>query len=92
LNMVEAVIYFAVIPIFSISYLLFLMVAYKGPTLSDRVLAADVFFYSMAVLFGIMGILLRSPIMTACTVVLVLWAYALDIYIAKYLERGELGD
>mgnify|MGYP001626141979 CR=1 FL=1 len=92
MNMVEAVIYFAVIPIFSISYLLFLMVAYKGPTLSDRVLAADVFFYSMAVLFGIMGILLRSPIMTACTVVLVLWAYALDIYIAKYLERGELGD
>lgn len=92
MNIVEAVIYFAVIPIFSISYLLFLMVAYKGPTLSDRVLAADVFFYSMAVLFGIMGILLRSPIMTACTVVLVLWAYALDIYIAKYLERGELGD
>lgn len=92
MNIVEAVIYFVVIPIFSISYLLFLTVAYKGPTLSDRVLAADVFFYSMAVLFGITGILLRSPIMTACTVVLVLWAYALDIYIAKYLERGELGD
>jgi multicomponent Na+:H+ antiporter subunit F len=92
LNVVEVVIYFIVLPVFSISYLLYLLVAYRGPTLSDRVLAADVFFYSTTILFGAIGILLGSPIMTACTVVLVLWAYALDIYIAKYLERGELGD
>lgn len=92
MNIAETIIYFIVIPVLSISYLLYLVVAYKGPTLSDRVLAADVFFYSMAIIFGVMGILLGSPIMTACTVVLVLWAYALDIYIAKYIERGELGD
>ena len=89
---VELVMSLLVLPILSISYVLYLVVAYRGPTISDRVLAADVFFYSTSILFGIVGILVRSPVMTACTVVLVLWAYALDIYVAKYLERGELGD
>lgn len=92
MDLVEAVISFIVLPILSISYVLYLVVAYKGPTISDRVLAADVFFYSTSLLFGAVGIIVKSPIMTACTVVLVLWAYALDVYIAKYLERGELGD
>lgn len=83
---------FIVLPVLSASYVLYLLVAYKGPTVSDRVLAADVFFYTTSILFGVIGLLIKSPVMTACTVVLVLWAYALDIYVAKYLERGELGD
>lgn len=92
MNPVEVLISFVVLPVLSISYSLYLLIAYKGPTISDRVLAADVFFYSTSILFGAVGFLIRSPIMTACTIVLVLWAYALDIYVAKYLERGELGD
>ncbi|MEM0066303.1 MAG: MrpF/PhaF family protein [Sulfolobales archaeon] len=89
---IEVLISYVVLPVLSLSYALYLLVAYRGPTISDRVLAADVFFYSTSILFGAIGLLIRSPIMTACTVVLVLWAYALDIYVAKYLERGELGD
>ncbi len=92
MNLAEILIIYVVLPALSLSYALYLLVAYRGPTISDRVLAADVFFYSTSILFGAVGLLIRSPIMTACTIVLVLWAYALDIYIAKYLERGELGD
>ncbi|MEM2308481.1 MAG: MrpF/PhaF family protein [Sulfolobales archaeon] len=92
MNLAEFLIIYVVLPVLSLSYALYLLVAYRGPTISDRVLAADVFFYSTSILFGAVGLLIRSPIMTACTIVLVLWAYALDIYIAKYLERGELGD
>jgi len=91
-SLIEVLISYVVLPVLSLSYALYLLVAYRGPTISDRVLAADVFFYSTSILFGAIGLLIRSPIMTACTVVLVLWAYALDIYVAKYLERGELGD
>lgn len=92
MDVIETLIIFMVLPILSVSYVLYLLVACRGPTISDRVLAADVFFYSTSLLFGTVGFLIRSPIMTACTVVLVLWAYAFDIYVAKYLERGELGD
>ncbi|MEM0486872.1 MAG: MrpF/PhaF family protein [Sulfolobales archaeon] len=92
MSLIEVLISYVVLPVLSLSYALYLLVAYRGPTISDRVLAADVFFYSTSILFGAIGLLIRSPIMTACTVVLVLWAYALDIYVAKYLERGELGD
>ncbi len=89
---VELLITYVVLPVMSVSYVLYLLVVYRGPTISDRVLAADVFFYSIAILFGAVGLLVKSPVMTACVVVLILWAYALDIYVAKYLERGELGD
>ncbi len=92
MSLVELLITYVVLPVISVSYALYLLVVYRGPTISDRVLAVDVFFYSISILFGAVGLLIRSPIMTACTVVLVLWAYALDIYVAKYLERGELGD
>jgi multicomponent Na+:H+ antiporter subunit F len=89
---VELVLVYVALPLLTISSVLYLLVVYRGPTISDRVLSADVFLYTSTLFFGIVGLLLGSPIMVACTVVLVLWAYALDIYVAKYLERGELGD
>jgi len=91
-SLVELVLVYVALPLLSISSILYLLVVYRGPTVSDRVLSADVFFYTSSLFFGIVGLLIGSPIMVACTVVLVLWAYALDIYVAKYLERGELGD
>lgn len=92
MSLVELVLVYVALPLLSISSILYLLVVYRGPTVSDRVLSADVFFYTSSLFFGIVGLLIGSPIMVACTVVLVLWAYALDIYVAKYLERGELGD
>jgi multicomponent Na+:H+ antiporter subunit F len=91
-TLVELVLVYVALPLLTTSSVLYLLVVYRGPTISDRVLSADVFFYTSTLFFGIVGLLLGSPIMVACTVVLVLWAYALDIYVAKYLERGELGD
>ena len=92
MTLVELVLVYVALPLLTTSSVLYLLVVYRGPTISDRVLSADVFFYTSTLFFGIVGLLLGSPIMVACTVVLVLWAYALDIYVAKYLERGELGD
>ncbi|MEM2406316.1 MAG: hypothetical protein QXM26_02505, partial [Sulfolobales archaeon] len=69
MNLAEILIIYVVLPALSLSYALYLLVAYRGPTISDRVLAADVFFYSTSILFGAVGLLIRSPIMTACTIV-----------------------
>jgi multicomponent Na+:H+ antiporter subunit F len=89
---VELVLVYVALPLLTTSSVLYLLVVYRGPTISDRVLSADVFLYTSTLFFGIVGLLVGSPVMVICTVVLVLWAYALDIYVAKYLERGELGD
>jgi multicomponent Na+:H+ antiporter subunit F len=91
-TLVELVLVYVALPLLTTSSVLYLLVVYRGPTISDRVLSADVFFYTSTLFFGIVGLLVGSPVMVICTVVLVLWAYALDIYVAKYLERGELGD
>ncbi|HDJ83416.1 MAG TPA: pH regulation protein F, partial [Desulfurococcaceae archaeon] len=32
------------------------------------------------------------PILIPCAIVLALWIYALDVYVAKYLEAKEIGD
>ena len=89
---VELILMYVALPLLSLSSILYLLVVFRGPTISDRVLSADVFFYTSSLFFGIVGLLVGSPVMVGCTVVLVLWAYALDVYVAKYLERGELGD
>jgi len=74
-----------------ISFFLYTIRIFKGPTLPDRVIAVDALGYDLAAFLTILTILLKSPIMIVCSVVLILWIYSLDIYVAKYLESKELG-
>lgn len=64
----------------------------KGPTIPDRILAVDALTYDLAALIAVIGLLLRSPLLIPSAIVLALWVYALDLYVAKYLEGRELGD
>ncbi|MEM1696135.1 MAG: monovalent cation/H+ antiporter complex subunit F [Desulfurococcaceae archaeon] len=82
----------AVLIIYVISFTLLSARAIKGPTIGDQVLAIDVIAYITVVLFILVSIYLKEPILTVVALPLALWVYALDIYIAKYLERGDLGD
>ncbi|MCY0868165.1 MAG: monovalent cation/H+ antiporter complex subunit F [Desulfurococcus sp.] len=61
----------------------------KGPTIGDQVLAVDVMTYMLAVLVVLTAVYLREAILVVVAIPLALWIYALDIYIAKYLERRE---
>ncbi len=78
------------IPYF-IAFLLYMVRIIKGPTLSDRVLAVDALGYDLAAFMTVLTIVLRSPILIVSGVVLILWIFSLDIYVAKYLEARELG-
>jgi len=80
------------IPIFLLAFILYIIRAIKGPTISDQVLAIDAMTYDVAAFLVVLSIYLRIPILTATAIVLALWIYALDIYIAKYLEKRELGE
>ncbi|MEL9939772.1 MAG: monovalent cation/H+ antiporter complex subunit F [Ignisphaera sp.] len=81
----------AVIIIYIISIILLVIKAIKGPTIGDQVLAIDVITYITVVLFVLTSIYMKAALLIVIAIPLALWIYALDIYIAKYLEEGDLG-
>lgn len=82
----------AIIPIFIVSIILYLIRILKGSTIPDMVIAVDAISYDIAVFLAVLAIYFKSPILISCVIVLMLWAYALDIYVAKYLESKEMGE
>ena len=81
------------IPIYMLAFVLYTIRAFKGPTVSDTVLAIDALTYDLAAFLVILSIFFRSPILIPIAIVLALWIYALDIYVSKYLEaKKELGE
>lgn len=79
------------IPFYVTSFLLYVVRIIKGATLPDRVLAIDSLGYDLAAFMIVLSILLRTPVVVVSGLVLALWIYALDIYVAKYLEAREMG-
>ncbi len=80
------------IPLYIVAIVLYAVRVLKGPTVSDRVLAVDALGFDLAAFLTILSVLFRAPIMVTTALVLALWIYALDIYVAKYLESKEMGD
>ncbi|MEM0026384.1 MAG: monovalent cation/H+ antiporter complex subunit F [Ignisphaera sp.] len=81
----------AVIIIYIVSIILLAIRAIKGPTIGDQVLAIDVITYITVILFVLISIYMKAALLIVIAIPLALWIYALDIYIAKYLEKGDLG-
>ncbi len=79
------------IPIYVLAFLLYVVRIVKGPTVADMVIAVDALGYDLAVFLTILAVLFRVPFLVAVAMVLALWIYALDIYVAKYLEAKEVG-
>ncbi len=80
------------IPIFVLAYVLYFIRILKGPTIPDRVLAVDALSFDLVVFLAVLGIYFKSPVLPITAVVLALWTYAFDIFMAKYLERKEMGE
>lgn len=79
------------IPLYLTSFMLYVVRVLKGPTLPDRVLAVDSLGYDLAAFMVVLSIFLKAPVMVVSGLALALWVYALDIYVAKYLEAREMG-
>lgn len=82
----------SLIPLYIVAVVLYAVRVFKGPTLPDRVLAVDALGFDLAAFLTILSVLFKAPIMVTTALVLALWIYALDIYVAKYLEAREMGD
>jgi len=80
------------LPIYMTAFTLYAVRALKGPTIPDTVLAIDAMTYDLAAFLVVLAIFFKSPILVPTAIVLALWVYALDIYVAKYLESKEMGE
>jgi len=80
------------IPLYLLAFAIYVARMFREPRrVPDLVLVVDALSYDLAAFLVILSILLRTPITIPCAIALVLWIYALDIYVAKYLESKELG-
>lgn len=82
----------AVIPVFGAAIILYVVRAIKGPTVADMTLAVDCLSYDVCFLMAVLAIYFEAPILIICAICLALWTYIFDLYVAKYLERKELGE
>ncbi len=79
------------IPIYMVSFIIYVVRAIKGPTIADAVLAIDCLSYDLAVFLALLSIYFRSAFLISSAIILSLWAYLLDIYIAKHMVSKEVG-
>ncbi len=81
-----------IVPIFLTAFILYVIRAVKGPSIPDSVLAIDALSYDVAAFMIILAIYFKSPFLIPGAIILAIWAYALDIFVAKYYEKREMGE
>jgi len=82
----------ALIPVFGVAIALYTVRIIKGPTAPDMTLAVDCLSYDVCFFMALLAIYFETPFLIVCAICLALWTYIFDLYIAKYLERKELGE
>ncbi|MEM4717983.1 MAG: MrpF/PhaF family protein [Desulfurococcaceae archaeon] len=80
-----------VVSLYLLATILYSVIVFREHTIGDQVLAIDAITYASVVLIILFSILFKEPILVVVAIPLALWVYALDIYVSKYLEKGDLG-
>ncbi len=73
------------------AFSLFAWLLVKGETIADKLIAVDTFMYDINVILCMLGIFFDTLLFIPLAFCLALWAFVTTLYIAKYLERGEVG-
>ncbi|MEM4653258.1 MAG: monovalent cation/H+ antiporter complex subunit F [Candidatus Nezhaarchaeales archaeon] len=81
-----------IMPIFGAAIALYTVRIIKGPTVSDMALAVDCLSYDVCFFIALLAVYFKAPFLVVCSICLALWTYIFSIYLAKYLERRELGE
>ncbi len=79
-------------PLFMLAFILYVIRVFKSRSVPEKVIAVDALGYDLAVFLALLSVFFKSPILIPCAIVLALWVYALDIYVAKYFESREVGE
>lgn len=80
-----------IIPLYLLAFVIYAVRAFRGPTIADVILAVDCLSFDIAAFMAILAIYFKSPFLISGAITLALWAYLLDIYVAKHLVSKEVG-
>ncbi|ACJ16513.1 Hypothetical Na+/H+ antiporter MnhF subunit [Thermococcus onnurineus NA1] len=80
-----------IIPLYLLAFVIYAIRAFRGPTIPDIILAIDCMSFDIAAFMAILAVYFKSVFLISGAITLALWAYLLDIYIAKYLVSREVG-
>ncbi|NJD98586.1 pH regulation protein F [Thermococcus sp. LS1] len=80
-----------IIPLYIAAFVIYAVRAFKGPSIPDVILAVDCMSFDIAAFMAILAVYFKSTFLVSGAITLTLWAYLLDIYVAKHLARGEVG-
>lgn len=81
-----------VILIYIGSLFLYIVRLIRGPTLFDKVIAVDAFSYDLMVFMALIAIYTENPYIASPMILVALWTFALDTYISKIVEYGDIGE
>ncbi|MFA4639713.1 monovalent cation/H+ antiporter complex subunit F [Pyrococcus kukulkanii] len=79
------------VPLYLVAIVIYAIRAFRGPTVPDIILAVDCISFDLAAFMAILAVYFKSVFLIGGAIILALWAYLLDIYVAKHLARGEVG-
>ncbi len=74
-------------PLYILAFILYVIRGVRGPTVFDSAVSIDAMCYDIAAFMVILSIYLSSYLMLGIAVLMALWAYILDIVIARYFEK-----
>ncbi|ANF22475.1 monovalent cation/H+ antiporter complex subunit F [Thermococcus piezophilus] len=80
-----------IIPLYIAAFIIYAVRAFRGPTVVDIILAVDCLSFDVAAFMAILAVYFKSVYLVSGAIILALWAYLLDIYVAKYLVSREVG-
>ncbi len=73
--------------LFLLAFVLYTIRVLKGPTIVDSVLAIDCLTFDLAVLLALLSLLYRTSFLAFGALLLALWAFVFDLFVARYLLR-----
>ncbi|MCD6523754.1 MAG: pH regulation protein F [Thermococcus sp.] len=80
-----------ILPLYVTAFILYTVRAIKGPTIPDIILAVDCMSFDIAAFMAILAVYFKSTYLITGAIILALWAYLLDVYIANHLTKKEVG-
>ncbi|AJC71732.1 pH regulation protein F [Thermococcus guaymasensis DSM 11113] len=80
-----------ILPLYVTAFILYTVRAIKGPTIPDIILAVDCMSFDIAAFMAILAVYFKSTYLITGAIILALWAYLLDVYVANHLTKKEVG-
>jgi len=80
----------ASMPLYLAAFFLYVIRGIKGPTVFDSTVAIDAMCYDMVAFMIILAVYFGTPLLLGAAILMALWAYILDVVIARYHSRPEL--